>query len=47
MEGKETAHMWEYKVGNNANIANFVCENLESNAADGTSFSWYHILLLF
>ena len=22
---KETVNMWEYKVGNNANIANFVC----------------------
>ena len=23
--GKKTAHIWEYKVGNDANIANFVC----------------------
>ena len=26
---KETANIWEYKVGNNANIVNFVGENLE------------------
>ena len=27
---KETENIWEYKVGNNGNIANFVhCEKLE------------------
>ena len=34
IDANKAENCWEYKVGNNTNIVNFVCKKLESSATD-------------
>ena len=41
---KKTANIWEYKTGNNANIANLcICENPECNTVRA-ELSWHVVV---